>query len=165
MAFKDDAGAHDLVGRDQELAVLAAFIEAVRSGTARTLIVSGDAGVGKTALVEQACAAAGTDVVIVKGAALPLAGLEVPYLGLRAALRSAPAALAAPLFSSSTHVPLHDDALRIDEWISSVADEQTVLLVIDDLQWVDQDSLDVLMYLAAGPHNRRFGLVCTLRTG
>jgi DNA-binding CsgD family transcriptional regulator len=165
VAFKDDAGAHDLVGRDQELAVLAAFIEAVRSGTARTLIVSGDAGVGKTALVEQACAAAGTDVVIVKGAALPLAGQEVPYLGLRAALRSAPAALAAPLFSSATHVPLPDAALRIDEWISAVADEQPVLLVIDDLQWVDQDSLDVLMYLAAGPPNRRFGLVCTLRTG
>jgi DNA-binding CsgD family transcriptional regulator len=40
-----------------------------------------------------------------------------------------------------------------------------VLLVVDDLQWADQSSLDVLMYVLAGLAGRRLAVVATVRTG
>jgi hypothetical protein len=39
-----------------------------------------------------------------------------------------------------------------------------MVLVVDDLHWADQSSLDVLMYVVAGPTGRRVAVVATLRT-
>ena len=129
------------------------------------MIISGDAGVGKTALVEAACAAAQPDTVILKGAALPLGDRTVPYLGLRSALRSAPASLPGrPLSRASDGVTAANVPLLVDDWLTDVSAAAPVILVVDDLHWVDQDTLDVLMYLAAGPPDRRLGIICTLRT-
>jgi DNA-binding CsgD family transcriptional regulator len=43
--------------------------------------------------------------------------------------------------------------------------QRPVLLVVDDLQWADQSSLDVLMYVIAGLAARRLAVVTTVRTG
>ena len=40
-----------------------------------------------------------------------------------------------------------------------------MLLVVDDLQWADQSSLDVLMFLLAGPQWRRLAVLTTIREG
>jgi predicted ATPase len=40
-----------------------------------------------------------------------------------------------------------------------------MVLVVDDLQWADHSSLDVLMYVIAGPARRRLAVAVTLRTG
>ena len=40
-----------------------------------------------------------------------------------------------------------------------------VVLVVDDLHWCDQSTLDVLMYLLAGPRDRRLAMLATLRRG
>jgi predicted ATPase len=48
-----------LVGRRTERATLDQFVEAMRSGESRTLVVSGEAGVGKTALLEYLARAGG----------------------------------------------------------------------------------------------------------
>ena len=40
-----------------------------------------------------------------------------------------------------------------------------VVLVVDDLHWADQSTLDVLMFLLAGRADRRLGVVATVRTG
>ena len=161
MAKPLDTGGPDFIGRAADLAELAGVISAVRAGTARTFIISGDAGVGKTALVAQACAAAHPEVAILKGAALPLASMEMPLLALRAAFRSAGAArLPAPSFPREAGPEL---PLLIDEWLTGLSLERPVLLVVDDLQWADQTTLDVLMYLVAGPQDRRLGVIGTVR--
>ncbi|MDR7159010.1 AAA family ATPase [Arthrobacter sp. BE255] len=161
MAKPLDTGGPDFIGRAADLAELAGVIGAVRSGTARTFIISGDAGVGKTALVAQACAAAHPEVAILKGAALPLASMEMPLLALRGAFRSAGAArFLAPSFPRDAGPEL---PLLIDEWLTGLSLERPVLLVVDDLQWADQTTLDVLMYLVAGPQERRLGVIGTVR--
>ncbi|TQJ36362.1 regulatory LuxR family protein [Arthrobacter sp. SLBN-122] len=166
VASDQHTGGPALVGRDQELAALTDMVDAVRTGAARTTIISGDAGVGKTALVQAACAAAQPDVVILRGAALPLGALTVPYLGLRSALRSAPSyATSLPLSRAMDGGRAGNVPLLVDDWLTSVSAAAPVVLVIDDLHWVDQDTLNVLMYLAAGPPGRRLGVICTLRAG
>lgn len=156
-----DNGGPDFIGRAADLAELAGVISAVCAGRARTFLISGDAGVGKTALVAKACAAASPEVAILTGAALPLASMEVPLLALRSAFRSAGAArVPAPshLWEAGPELPL-----LIDEWLTGLSLERPVLLVVDDLQWADQTTLDVLMYLVAGPEERRLGVIGTVR--
>ncbi|XAZ32896.1 hypothetical protein AAHB34_09690 [Paenarthrobacter ureafaciens] len=47
--------------------------------------------------------------------------------------------------------------------MSAVTAAHPVLLAIDDLHWADQGTLDTLMFLIAGPSDRRLGLVATVR--
>ena len=83
-----DAGGPELVGREADLAQLTDVISGVCAGTARTFIVAGDAGVGKSALVSRACASA-PEALMLMGGALPLASVDVPFLALRSAFRAA----------------------------------------------------------------------------
>jgi hypothetical protein len=48
--------------------------------------------------------------------------------------------------------------------LQDVASSTPVVMLVDDLQWADQSTLDVLMYLVAGPADRRFALLATLRS-
>jgi hypothetical protein len=53
-AFPADGRTMNLLGRGAECGVLELLVEAVRSGESRALVVHGEAGVGKTALLEYA---------------------------------------------------------------------------------------------------------------
>ena len=75
-----------MYGREDELARLHEALADVRSGNGRTVLVSGEAGVGKTRLVEELMAEA-TDALVLRGPCLP-ESLE-PLLPVREALRSA----------------------------------------------------------------------------
>lgn len=161
-----DAAGPELVGRDGDLAQLTELIGSVCAGTARTVIVSGDAGVGKTALVRRACASAPPDALMLIGGALPLASVDVPFLALRSAFRAAAAsgglALPAPELSGDGRP---DVLVQVDGWLTAQSRLRPVILVIDDLHWADQSTLDVLMYVLAGPGDRPLGVIGTVRTG
>ena len=165
MATRANANGPALVGREDELAELQGMVDAVRAGASRTFIVSGDAGVGKTALVGQMCATAGQDVLVLNGAALPLTSLKVPFQPLRSAFHHA-AQLGTPApFSSNAMVEARvDNPLFVDEWLTRISSSRPVLLVIDDLQWSDPETLDILMFLIAGPSDRPLGIVATVRS-
>ncbi len=158
------AGGTDFVGRHRELAAVRDVLRAVESGAASTLVVTGEAGVGKTALIDKALATLDGDWHVLRGAGLPLSSMSVPFL----ALRSAMAALSGD--SRVPPSPLTDGAgphsqvpLEVDAWISGLAGDKPVALVVDDLHWADQGTLDVLMYLIAGRRDRRLGLLATVR--
>jgi DNA-binding CsgD family transcriptional regulator len=55
--------------------------------------------------------------------------------------------------------------VEFDAWLDEVCRRRPVVLVVDDLHWADPSSLDVLMYVLAGPPARRVALVATHRTG
>ena len=86
------------VGRARELSEVGAVIERARAGQAGALLVTGDAGVGKSALVQHALAGTRDDALVLSGGSLPLGSMSVPFLALRHAVRRLPASIAAPPF-------------------------------------------------------------------
>jgi DNA-binding NarL/FixJ family response regulator len=151
-----------LVGRESDRAAVAAALERAREGRGSILLLCGEAGIGKSRLAEEATA--GTDSVL-RGAAV--AGSTVPYgpvvAALRARLREDPEALAGcgPLLP---HLALllpelgepapESDRATIFEAIrcalAHLSAERPATIVLDDLQWSDETTLELLAALA-GP--------------
>lgn len=156
----------DFVGRTTELAEIQARLSGAAAGRAHSMVVSGDPGIGKTALVHRACASMDSGFLVLSGACLPLASLTVPFLALRAAIRQAPPfdGVEDPLAGRGIAAA---DAfiLALDDWLTRLCLIRPVALVVDDLQWADQGTLDALMFLVAGPSDRRLSILATLRSG
>ena len=157
-----------LVGRDRELGFIRSLLDRSAVEEAQSLVVSGDAGVGKTALVAAACAALDGSSTTLSGACLPFTSMSIPLLPIRSAVRGL--AGEAPPFDPDAAVADgdaggRDIAVRFDAWLDRRCEVEPVVLVIDDVQWADRSTLDVLMYLIAGPARRRLAVVATLRAG
>ncbi|MHA6694315.1 helix-turn-helix transcriptional regulator [Homoserinimonas sp. A520] len=150
-----------LVGRSEELATIRALVDRATAGEAGALLVSGDPGVGKTALVQQACAQLQPDTIVLSGAALPLTTMSVPFLALRSALRNRARSDGWSFFQPGQS--LVDVPILFDEWLEDRCREHPVVLVVDDLHWADQSTLDVLMYVLAGLEHRRLAVITTMR--
>ena len=72
-----------------ELSQLSAALYRAAHREAESVLVFGEAGVGKTALVQEALHRVDPDVLLLSGACLPLQSISVPLLPLRTALRTA----------------------------------------------------------------------------
>jgi hypothetical protein len=83
------------VGRDREFGSIRSLLDRAAGGEAQALLVSGDAGVGKTALVARACSGlAGRTALF--GACLPLTSMSIPFLPIGTALKGLERGAAAP---------------------------------------------------------------------
>ncbi len=139
-----------LVGRAEELARLEDALAAARSGRGSTVLVAGEAGIGKTRLVTELVArAAGFEVRT--GRCLDLIGTELPYQPFVEALG-----------------PLRERAegsqLRVFEQALARLDESApLLLVLEDLHWADASTLDLVVFLAHNLRVRPVALVATYR--
>ncbi|NUO44276.1 MAG: ATP-binding protein, partial [Streptomyces sp.] len=70
-----------LVGRDDELARLATVLEGARGGAARAVLIGGDAGVGKTRLLDEVTQGAARDgMTVLTGHCVDLGDVGLPYL-------------------------------------------------------------------------------------
>ena len=149
-----------LVGRAAELARLGDALERARQGEGSLLLIAGEAGVGKSRLAEEAAA---HSELVLRGAAAR--GSTAPYGpiadALRSRLRAEPQALAecGPLLphlalilpelgepASGTERATIFEALRCA--IAHLSAEQPALVVLDDLQWSDETTLELLAALA-----------------
>ena len=152
------------VGRADELAALTALLDRAAGGTTGAMVVSGDAGVGKSALMAHACSQADPSAMVLAGACLPLSAMTVPFLALTSAVRSVrgvldPPSVLADLGATPSSVPV-----AFDDWLSDLGRERPVILMIDDLHWADRSTLDVLMYVLAGPADRHLAVLASLRS-
>src|SRR5690349_6104857 len=167
-----------LVGRRAELAMAFGLVDAAGRGEGGALLVTGEAGVGKSRLVgelRERATAAGMTVLV---------GRSVDGGGTYRAVTEALAKLL------RTRAALHDPALRpyraalrrllpgiADEPLASAPDptvvlgegvlallgEQRTLLVLEDLHWADPDTLDLVRYLAGALVDAPVLLVATAR--
>src|SRR3954468_17598721 len=147
-----------LLGRASEREALDRLLENVRGGQSAVLVVRGEAGVGKTALLHHgAQEASGFRVAKIAGVEsemeLPFAGLHqlcAPMLDRAEALpEPQQAALRVALGLSSGAAPdrflLALAALGL---LAEVAAERPLLCVVDDAQWLDAASAQVLGFVA-----------------
>jgi DNA-binding CsgD family transcriptional regulator len=163
-----------IVERVRELGVLTACLRDVRAGSARVVVISGIAGIGKTALLEAARVRAEADGVRVLWARAPHLATDTPYgllrrlLGPFVARNGGPdsltgaAAFAAPLFTPGASL-----AAGVDygcQWLlASLADEGPTLVAIDDGHWADAESLRVLADAAEDLQRAPLAIMVTTR--
>ena len=171
--FTVRGGAMELIDRDAERDTLDRLIAAVRAGESRALVVSGEAGVGKTALLDYlAEQASGCRVVRIAGVQ---SEMELAFAALHQ--------LCAPLLDSLTRLPIPQrDALRIafgtgsgpipDRFLvglavlnllSDAAEQQPLVCVVDDEQWLDRASAQVLGFVARRLVAESVGMVFAAR--
>ncbi|MGW1345534.1 helix-turn-helix transcriptional regulator [Kribbella sp. NPDC002412] len=161
-AVQHDPG---LAGRAEEQELLAKALQGAASGTPCALVVEGEAGVGKTSLVRDACGRR-EHAQVLWGTCVNFGASSVPFAPVIGALRTHVADDIAQLAQAlgGAHPTEPGQLLpRIDDAFNRLAQRAPTILVIDDLQWADRTSLDVLAYLIAGFRNQRLALLMTCR--
>ncbi len=138
-----------MVGRSDELDVLTSALNDVRQGRPRLVLVGGEAGIGKTRLVEELIARAEGATTLVGGCvdlgddALPFAPFAT---ALREPMRAAGVADLVALAGGAS-----DDRRRLYEAVADLLEresaERPILLVLEDLQWADRSTRELLAFL------------------
>lgn len=159
MAESNRTARVSLVGRELEVKLLADLVSGVRN-RGGALFFYGDAGIGKSALLGYAgglAQEAGLRVLRAAGAEveqhLPLAGLHQILYPLRGGVEGLPGpqrdALQGALGLADSAVPdLYLVGLAVLNLLAEAAAETPLLLLAEDVQWLDQASADVLAFVA-----------------
>jgi DNA-binding CsgD family transcriptional regulator len=168
-----------LVGREADLALLRDALKRARSAEPSTLLVGGEAGVGKTRLVEEFCGAlTGEQVRVLTGQCLELGEEGLPFAPFAAAVRAlvrseGPAVLDGREREFARLLPElgpPGDARRgllfesVGALFERVAADQPIVLVIEDLHWADRATRDLIGYLARSARVPQLLLIGTYRT-
>ncbi|HEY8321461.1 MAG TPA: AAA family ATPase, partial [Candidatus Baltobacteraceae bacterium] len=171
-----------LVGRSSELAALRARVDGLAGGTGAVVVVSGEAGSGKTRLLEELFAKVKPPVLATTATVYDYA--QAPYAPIRDLL--------AALDARAPKLLAKDEALRAAlEPIRALGDAgdagdpqaarrraldaaveafvkyaaaAPLAIAIEDVQWIDQASADVLLHVSAHVERARLALVLTYRT-
>ncbi len=163
-----------MFGRDTELEDLAALVD--RPGDRSGILIEGEPGIGKSTLVEQttaAASAAGLRVLRTAGVEaesnLVFAGLHQLLYPLRREFNALPPrqfdALTTALgMSDSTDEPsIHLVGLAALTLLTDFAAERAMLVVVEDVHWLDMASAEVLAFVARRIDSEPVSLLATLR--
>jgi DNA-binding CsgD family transcriptional regulator len=164
-----------LLGRRSECEALDGLLDAVRASESRTLVLQGEPGVGKTALLEYvAKRASGCRVARVVGVQ---SEIELAFAGLHQ--------LCAPILDRLERLPAPQrDALEtafgltagaapdrffvglaVLSLLSAVAEEQPLVCVLDDAQWLDVNTAQTLAFVARRLRSDAVAIVFATRSG
>ena len=148
----------ELRGRASECALLDDLVSAIRRGESRSLVLRGEAGIGKTALLEYLIASA-SDLTVVRAVGVE-SEMELAYASLHQ--------LCGPLLDRLGRLPPPQRqameivfgmsagaapdrflvGLAVLSLFAAVAEERPLLCVVDDAQWLDQTSGLTLAFVA-----------------
>jgi DNA-binding CsgD family transcriptional regulator len=167
----------DLIGREPEIARLRAFVARIAEGTGDALLLSGDPGVGKTSLLDFAAALATDSGIRLLRATGSQFEADISYAALHQLLHQ--------WFDEVPRLnPLHAEALNVAlglgdgsppapflvggavlALLRQAAKEQPVLLIMDDLPWLDHASALVLGMVGRRLAGLPVALLAASRTG
>ena len=183
----------DLIGREEELAALAAAFERAGEEQASFVYVAGEAGVGKSRLIAEFTTRTASEVRVLRGDCVALAEGELPFAPLAAALRP----LARELDPGELEqIPGYEElgrllpelggaeggrvggaASMLEEplaqsrlfevmlgLLATLGSEAPVVLVIEDLHWADRSTRDFLSFLSRNAGQLRLLTICTYRS-
>ena len=164
-----------LLGRERECAAIDRMLADAHGGISATLVLRGEAGIGKSALLGYARQqAAFMTVLAVSGVE---AESDMAFAGLHGLLRPVlrhlaelPETQSRALAGALGLAPsAHPDRLLISAAVigllAAAAEERPVLCVIDDAQWVDQPSADALAFTARRLRAERVAILAGARAG
>ncbi|MCW2648099.1 MAG: ATPase-like protein, partial [Pseudonocardiales bacterium] len=152
------AGYSRLWGRASECLQLDDLVTAVRRGESRSLVLRGEAGIGKTALLDYLIASA-TELTVVRAVGVE-SEMELTYAGLHQ--------LCGPLLDRVIEIPAPQRqaveivfglsagaapdrflvGLAVLSLFAAAAEQRPLLCVIDDAQWLDQSSAQTMAFVA-----------------
>lgn len=164
-----------LVGREPECSAIDRLLEDARRGTSGAVVLRGEPGIGKTALVAFAVERA-ADMVVVRAqgvqseAEFAFAGLlEVsrPLLGKIEELPERQAAALRAVLALGAAVP--PDRLAVGaatlSLLAAAAEDAPLLVTIDDAHWLDAESADALTFAARRLEAERVAMLIAAREG
>ena len=182
-----------LIGRDRELRALLSAWRAAVDGRPSTVLVGGEAGIGKSRLIAELGRVARDDGgAVLEGASvslgddegLPLAPIadalralarQLPTEAVQEVVGSAGPALGRLVPELGAAIDANDAATRPD-WVQArmleavlgvlhrLGERQPVLLLVEDLHWADRSTRDVLAFIARTARTERLLVVGTYRT-
>lgn len=176
-------------GRTAELQLLAELLAGAAEGQPAAVVLDGEAGTGKTRLLQEFARTAGkSGAFVLAGGCLELAGDGIPYGPLTEALRSLVRAKGEPraremagpawveladLISDFTAgpgpAPGYGARTRVFGAVSRLLDhlggQKPLVLVFEDVHWADTATLDLIAYLVLTMTDERLMLVCSYRSG
>ncbi len=191
VAFREPRWLTPLVGRDEELSRLRSAFQDAQAGKSSIVVIHGEAGAGKSRILRELTSYAqseGASVLTGRGTEdkvpySPWVELlreyvaSVPSEVLRRMIAGNPADLARLVpditVKLGTIPPVksigeQQDKIRLFETITqfliAVSKEQPLLVLLDDMEWADQASIDLLEYFVRSTGNLRILAICGYRT-
>ena len=160
------AGSPPIVGRVAERDAMSAAYAGAVTGRPQLLLITGEAGIGKTRLVEELVrqvelAPGGAQVRI--GESAPLAGTALAYGPFVAALGEQAGWLLADDEPGSMAAARHRLFERVLGLLAELAAQAPLVLVLEDLHWADESSHELLAFLAVRLRDIPILVVATLR--
>ncbi|TDU91291.1 regulatory LuxR family protein [Kribbella voronezhensis] len=170
---------HRFAGRAPEQQLLGDAVRAAIGGAPRAIVIHGEAGIGKTRLARETCR--DQQLTALWGSCVHFGGASVPFAPITGLLQDwltrADEAERTELLTGTdgltTLLPALGVAdgtdttrlpMLVDLVVNRIAARRPTIVVIDDLQWADVASLDVLSYLIAGFRTQPLVLIATCRT-
>ncbi len=161
-------GIKKLAGRDRYINILRMIMNAVEKGEGRCVLIEGEIGVGKTTLVNKFAEEVDAKFIRVQG--LTYRSFE-PYLPFLEVLggEEVEESLPSLLIPNSGH---HDDLIKIRrealpekirQKIIALSEERPLILFLDDMQWMDEGSLTVFLYILRSLKGRKILLIGAYR--
>jgi DNA-binding CsgD family transcriptional regulator/tetratricopeptide (TPR) repeat protein len=172
-----------VVGRDEQLAALAETFEVVRRGRSMTVLLGGDAGVGKTTLVNAFVATLSVSRVV-RGQCVPLGGDGLAFAPIIGALRDlegqvgdetllrwagpGAASLGTMLPELAGQTDPDDDHLRLFEAVTEIleraAEAQPLVVVLEDVHWADASTRHLVAFVIRALTDARVMVIATYRS-
>ncbi len=167
------------VGRIRETAELRGVIDRAASGHGQTLVLVGDAGIGKSTLLGTVASLTPPDTTIVSvraveseshlvyAAAIDLLGPFLKLDGVSEGIGGEGRRLLEGLMAARLHTagPMPLCRAALGAVLAASADGRLVALLVDDAQWLDHQSVEILLYIARRISNERVAIIASVRSG